>query len=325
MNTSKLRRALCAVLVAIAAPATMAWTDKPVRLIVPAPAGGTIDMVARILADQLSTDIGQPVVIDNKPGAAGGIGVQALKAAPADGQTILMITSGVLTENPHVVKAGFDPLKDVKPVAAISRAALVLVGRPDLPAKDLKGLITYLKANPGKLSFATYSAGTASHYAGELLNQKAGLDLTHVPFAGSPPALTQVMGGHIAIMFDGVVTSKPMIESGKLKAFGVPGKTRLPQLPDVPTFAEQGYPDLVGDFSNWQGVVVSSSVPNDIAAKIYAAVTGAAERPKVRGRLVAAGFEPIISPGMAELNQSVRSDFERNGALVKSFHIGLNQ
>ena len=323
LTTRLLPRLLMALLAAAAAPLAMAWTDKPVRMLVPAPAGGTMDVVARILAEQLSADIGQPIIVDNKPGAGGAIAVQAMMAAPHDGQTIMVTASNILTEIPHVMKTNFDPLKDVRPVATIARAGIVLVGAPNLAANDVKELVAYVKANPGKLSFASYSAGTSSHYAGMIFNQKAGLDLQHVPFAGSPPALTQVMGGQIAIMFDGIVTSTPLIKGGKLKAYGVAAKTRSAHLPQVPTLTELGYPDL--DFSNWLGTVVATGVPADIVDKINAATLKAASAPKVRDRLAAAGFEPNTSLSSAQLAQSVKVDYERNGAIVKAFNIQLNQ
>lgn len=316
-------RLLLAALALLTAPLAMAWTDKPVKMIVPAPAGGTMDVVARILADQLSADIGQPVVVDNKPGAGGAIAVQAMMAAPADGQTIMVTASNILTEIPHVMKTSFDPLKDVKPVATVARAGMVLVAGPSVQAPDRKGLIGFVKANPGKLSFASYSAGTSSHYAGMIFNQKAGLDLQHVPFAGSPPALTQVMGGQIAVMFDGIVTSMPQIKGGKLKAIAVASKTRSAHLPDVPTMAELGYPDI--DFSNWLGTAVASGVPSAIVDKINAATIKAASAPKVHDRLIAAGFEPNTSLTSAQLVASVKSDFDRNATIVKAFNIQLNQ
>lgn len=314
---------LLALLAAAASPLVHAWTDKPVRMLVPAPAGGTMDIVARILAEQLSAEIGQPVIVDNKPGAGGGIAVQALMAAPADGQTIMVTASNVLTEIPHLMKTGFDPLKDVRPVATVARSSLLLVAATAFPAQDLKGTIAYVKANPGKLSFASFSAGTSSHYAGMIFNQKAGLDLQHVPFAGSPPALVQVMGGQIAVMFDGIATSLPQVRGGKLKAFGVGSKTRSVHLPDVPTMAELGYPDI--DFSNWIGAVVASGVPAATVDKINAATLKAAAATKVRGRLEAAGFEPNAPQTSAQLTQSVKADFESNAAIIKAFNIQLNQ
>lgn len=320
---SPLRRAVCAAALALTLPAAMAWTDKPVRMLVPAPAGGTMDVVARIVADQLAADIGQPVVVENKPGAGGAIAVQAMLAAPPDGHTIMMTASNILTEIPHVMKTAFDPLKDVKPVTAIARATMVMVGAPTVPAKDVKGVVAWVKANPGKVSFASYSTGTSSHYAGMILNQKAGLDMQHVPFAGSPPALAQLMGGQVPLMFDGMATSKKMVEAGKIQAFGVAAKKRSPHLPNVPTMAEQGYPDV--DFSNWVGIIVASSVPPALVQKINAAVDKTAASPKVRDRLLGAGFDAGGDETAEQMAQSLRADFERNAAIVKAFDIKLNQ
>jgi tripartite-type tricarboxylate transporter receptor subunit TctC len=320
---SPLRRTVCATALLLALPAAHAWTDKPVRMVVPAPAGGTMDVVARIVADQLAADIGQPVVVENKPGAGGAIAVQAMLGAPPDGNTIMMTASNILTEIPHVMKTAFDPLKDVKPVTAIARASMVMIGAPNVPAKDLKGAIAWVKANPGKVSFASYSAGTSSHYAGMILNQKAGLDMQHVPFAGSPPALAQIMGGQVPLMFDGMATSKKLIEGGKVQAYGVAAKKRSPHLPNVPTLAEQGYPDL--DFSNWIGIIVASGVPAAVVDKINAAVDKTAASAKVRDRLLGAGFDAGGDETAEQMTKSLRTDFERNAAIVKTFDIKLNQ
>lgn len=322
-KASSIPACLAGIALTLSSGFAAAWTDKPVKIIVPAPAGGTMDVVARIVGEQLALDIGQPVIVDNKPGAGGAIAVQAMNSAPADGQTIMITASNILTEIPHVMKTQFDPLKDVKPVATVARAGMVLVAATSLPAQDVKGLVTYAKSNPGKLSFASYSTGTTSHYAGMIFNQKAGLDLQHVPFAGSPPALVQVMGGQITMMFDGIVTSLPQIRGGKLKAFAVASKSRSPQLPQVPTMAELGYPDI--DFGNWVGVIVSTAVPATITDKINAAVLKAANSPRVSERFAAAGLEPNTSMSSTQLAQSVRAEYDRNAAIVKAFNIQLNQ
>lgn len=318
-----LRRSVLALAAALMLPASWAWTDKPVKMLVPAPAGGTMDVVARVIAQQLSADIGQPVVVDNRPGAGGAIAVQAMLQAPADGQTIMVTADNILTEIPQVMKMPYDPLKDIKPIATVARAGMVLVVAPNVPADNIKALVSYVKANPGKVSFASYSAGTTSHYAGMILNQKEGLDMQHVPFVGSPPALQQVMGGQIQVMFDGIVTSMPQVKAGKLKAIGVAARTRSIHLPDVPTLTELGYPELV--FGNWLGVIASSALPADLTAKINAAVIKAAEAPAIKGRLTAAGFEPNTNASSAELSNGLKADFERNGSIVKRFDIKLNQ
>jgi tripartite-type tricarboxylate transporter receptor subunit TctC len=318
-------KALAALLALAAAPlAVSAWTNKPVKMLVPAPAGGTMDIVARIVAEAISADIGQPVIVENKPGAGGAIAVQALNAAPPDGNTIMVTASNVLTEIPLVMKTSFDPVKDVKPVTMVGRANMVLVAAATVPANDVKGLVSYLKTSKGgKGSFASYTAGTSSHYAGMIFAKKAGLDLQHVPFPGSPPALQQLMGGQIDIMFDGMATSLPQIKGGKLKPYAVASKTRSVHLPDVPTTAEVGFAEI--DFSNWVGTVVSAKVPAEVIGKINIATVKAAMSPKVRDRLIAAGFEPTVSESPDKLAQMVKADYDRNAQIVKTFNIQLNQ
>jgi tripartite-type tricarboxylate transporter receptor subunit TctC len=316
-------RASLLTLAGLALQPALAWTDKTIKMVVPAPAGGTMDVLARLLAEQLTADIGQPVIVDNKPGAGGVIGIKAMLAAAPDGQTIMVTGSNVLTEIPHVLKGGFDPLKDVRPVAAFVRANYILVGSPGLPPQDMKALVAYVKANPGKISFASPSAGTGGHYAGMIMNQKSGLDMQHVPFAGSPPGLAQVMGGQIPLMFDGVVTSLPLLNAGKIKAYGVAGKTRSSHLPQVPTFTELGFPEL--NISNWFGVVVSANVPPELVDRINAAVTKAGAAAKVRDRLLSIGFEAAEPMTASQLQQSVRSEFDKNALVVKTFNIQLNQ
>jgi len=319
------RLPLLAALLALAtAPLAQAWTSKPVKIIVAAPPGGTMDVVARIIGEALAAEIGQPVIVENKPGAGGAIAVQALNAAPPDGQTIMVTTSNVLTEIPLVMKTSFDPVKDVKPVTMVARTGMVLVAAQSVPPSDLKSLVAYLKKDKGgKASFASYSAGTSSHYAGAMFAKKTGLDLTHVPFVGSPPALQQLMGGQIDIMFDGIVTSMPQIKGNRLKAYAVASKTRSVHLPDVPTTAELGYPEL--DFSNWFGTLVSSKMSSELIGKINIATVKAAMSPKVRDRLIAAGFEPTMSVSPEQLAQMVKADYERNAGIVKAFNIQLNQ
>jgi tripartite-type tricarboxylate transporter receptor subunit TctC len=302
----------------IAGPAS-AWTDKPVKLIVPAPPGGTADTAARIVAEQISKNIGQPVIVENKPGGGGAIGVQAVLSAPADGQTLFFGAQNVLTEVPLVLKVAFDPFKDLKPVAEVARSTLVLVASPDLKANGLKEIISYAKANPGKVSYASYSAGTVSHYAGLVLNQRAGIDLLHVPYKGSPPGLQDVMGGQIPLMFDGIVTSLPLIKSGKLKAVAVAGRSRSNLLPQTPTFVELGYADF--EFSNWIGAIASSRLPADKTARINTEIVKAAAAPDVRNRLVGLGFEQSPPSTPAQLEKSARADYDRNAAIVKQFNI----
>ena len=201
-----------ALAAALQAGSAMAFTDKPVKLIVPAPPGGTIDVFARIISDQLALEIKQPVIVENRPGAGGALAIKYMLSQPADGNTLLVTVTNILTEVPHVLKGGFDPMKDVRPASQMARSLQVFIASPQFPAKDAKEAIAYVKAHPGQVSFASYSQGTTSQYAGVILNQKAGLDMQHVPFPGSAPALAQVMGNQIPLMFASAKTPQPLME-----------------------------------------------------------------------------------------------------------------
>lgn len=301
----------------------LAFTDKPVKLIVPAPPGGTIDVFARIISDQLAHEIKQPVVVENRPGAGGALAVKYMLSQPADGNTMLVTVTNILTEVPHVLKGGFDPMKDVRPVSQMARSVMVFIASPQFPAKDAKEAIAYVKAHPGQLSFASYSQGTASQYAGAILNQKAGLDMQHVPFPGSSPALAQVMGNQIPLMFDGSVTTKPLVPSGKVKLLAVAYKSRLPDYPNVPTMVELGYPEL--DFSNWAGVFASAKTPQPLMEKINATLQKVNASQAVQARYVSTGFEPVRQERTLEqLSTELQAEYNRNGEIVKNYGIKLN-
>ncbi len=305
------------------ASSSFAFSDKPVKLVVPAPAGGTIDVFARIVSDQLSQEIKQPVIVENKPGAGGAIAAKYVLSQPADGTTLLITVTNILTEVPHVLKGGFDPLKDIKPVAQMARSVMVFIASPKFPANDAKEAIAYVKSHPGKVSFASYSQGTASQYAGEILNRKANLDMTHIPFPGSAPALAQILGDQIPLMFDGSVTSKPLVASNKVKLLAIGYKTRLPEYPNVPTMAEIGYPDI--DFSNWAGVFASAQTPAPLMEKIHSTLAKVNQLPAVRQRYASTGFETVTEDrSTKQLETDLRAEFERNAEIVKTYGIKLN-
>lgn len=311
--------ACAAATAAASASPAMAWTGKALRVLVPAPPGGAFDLVARLLGEQLSVNLGQPVIVENKPGGAGNIAMAALLSAPTDGQTLLINTTNLFTEIPHVMPVAFDPLKDVMPVAALARSDLILIGSSALDPRDLASLIQYAKARPGQLSYASYSAGTISHYAGAMMNQKAGIDLQHIPFPGSPAALPQVISGQVTVMYNGMVNSLPMIRSGKVRAYAVAAKQRSGHLPRVPTFAELGYPEMV--FGAWGGVFVSGKTSRELAQKIHDEVYKAALTPKVQQRIADMGFDVLPEQSIGDLGLQLRSEFERNAAIVKAYRI----
>ncbi|GEQ73643.1 ABC transporter substrate-binding protein [Comamonas testosteroni] len=316
---------LLSIALAAALPtgSALAFTDKPVKLIVPAPPGGTIDVFARIISDQLAHELKQPVIVENRPGAGGAMAVKYMLSQPSDGNTLLVTVTNILTEVPHVLKGGFDAMKDVRPVSQMARSVMVFIASPQFPAKDAKEAIAYIKAHPGQLSFASYSQGTASQYAGAILNQKAGLDMQHVPFPGSAPALAQIMGNQIPLMFDGSVTTKPLVPSGKVKLLAVAYKSRLSDFPNVPTMAELGYPEL--DFSNWAGVFASAKTPQPLLEKINATLQKVNASQAVQARYLSTGFEPIKQERTLEqLSTDLQAEYQRNGEIVRNFGIKLN-
>jgi tripartite-type tricarboxylate transporter receptor subunit TctC len=297
-----------------------AWPSKAVRFIVPAPAGGAMDVMARVVGTHLSARAGQPVIVDPRPGGGGAIAVQAVLSAEADGHTLLFTGSSVLAEIPHVMSLPYNTLTDLRPVASLGRTHLLLVQHPSVPARSLEELIAHAKRSPGKLSYASYSAGTVAHYAGLMLNRREGIDLQHVPYRGSPPALADVVAGQVPLMFDGIVTSLPYIRTGKLKALGVSSPHRVTLLPEVPTFAELGYPEI--DFANWIGVVASARVAPALAGAINRELVPLATAPGPRERLRDLGFEPAGGETPEALAALLRADFDRNARIVKAFDIG---
>jgi len=301
--------------------AAWAWTDRPLKLIVPAPAGGTMDIVARVVGQQLAAEIRQPVVVENKPGAGGSIGIQAMLNAPADGNTLVMAASNVLAEIPHVMKVPFDPLRDVVPIASLARSGVVLVTSAGHPATDFTSLVSHLRTRKGTTTFASYSAGTVSHYAGLMLSEKAGLDMQHVGYAGSPPALQHLLGGQVDIMFDGMVTSVPLIKAGKLRAHAFSGKSRSRHLPEVPTLAELGHPDL--QFAGWVGLIGPAGLRPEVLTRIHAAVANAAGAPAVRQKLLDVGLEPEVNVDTPALQRETREMSERNAAVVRKYQIRM--
>lgn len=292
------------------------WPEKPVRLIVAGPAGGSADIVARVVGDHLSKEIGQPVIVEAKPGAGGILAVNELSQSARDGHTLLVGVNSLVSEIPHIVKTKVDMAREIVPLAELSRSGLVLVGHPSVPAKTLPELIAYAKPRPGQLNYASYTAGTLSHVLGLQLNKAAQIELVHVGYKGSTPALQDVMGGHVPLMFDGIATSLPLLKAGRIKAFAVSTPKRLSLLPDVPTFAELGYPQL--EAVGWMGLWCKPDVPAALQQRVRDAVLKALGQGGVKERLAEVGFEPGLPRSVDEMNKSLRADYERMGTLLKS-------
>jgi tripartite-type tricarboxylate transporter receptor subunit TctC len=291
------------------------FPTKPLRVVVAGPAGANADIVARLVTEPLAKELGQTAIVEPKPGAAGAIAVNDLLQSPHDGHTLLVGVNALVSEIPHIVKLKIDMAQSITPLAELARGGLVLVANPSFPAKNLAELITYVKANPGKVNVASYSAGTLSHVLGLLLNQSAGIDLMHVGYKGSTP-LADVMGNHVPLMFDGIPTALPLIKSGKIKAFAVSTPKRSPVLPDVPTFTELGYPKL--EALAWMGLWCTPDVPAPVQARIREATLKVLTQPAVRDRLLELGFDVGAPRSTAEMVAGLNADSQRVGAMLQS-------
>jgi tripartite-type tricarboxylate transporter receptor subunit TctC len=295
------------------------WPEKSIRIVVGAPAGGSADILARAVGDGLTKALGQPVVVDNKPGALGGIATDALFSAPRDGYTFMMAVNSLVSEIPYTVKPKYDPFKELVPLVEIVNSPLVLISNPGLGINAFKDMVTFVKANPKKISFASYSAGTLSHVMGLQLNKSAGLDMQHVGYKGSPPAVQDVMAGHVQFMFDGAATSIPGIKGGKLKPLAVTSVRRSPALPDVPTMTELGYPEMT-QFP-WIALWTTPDVPSAIQTKMRAEVIKVLGDAALRQKFANFGLEVDPKPPtVAEMQQTLRKEHQTVGALLNSIN-----
>ena len=276
------------VIGAQAAFAQATYPSRPVRVVVPFPAGGTTDILARAAAQKLSETWGQQAIVDNRPGAGGNIGSELVAKSPPDGYTLLMGTVGTHAINPSLYpKMPYDHVKDFVPVILVAGVPNVLVVNPSLPVNSVQELIAYAKANPGKLNFASSGSGTSIHLSGELFKTMTGVQMTHIPYKGSAPALTDLIGGQVQLMFDNLPSSLAFIKAGKLRALAVTSATRSAALPDVPTIAESGVPGF--EASSWFGLLAPAGTPRDIVTKINADTQKWLASPDAKDKLAAQG------------------------------------
>ena len=267
------------------------YPSKPVRIVVPYPAGGVADLLPRTVGQKLSEKWGQPVVVENKPGASGNIGMaEGARAAP-DGYTLVLAPTGNLTVNQFLFKLPFDVQKDLAPITVLASSPNVLVVHPSVPVKTFAEFLAYAKANPGKLNFPSPGEGSGAHLAGELLNIEGGLQTVHVPYKGMAPAVTDLLGGQVQYMFAGISTVLQHIKSGKLVPLAIASPQRSAQLPDVPTVAESGIPGF--DVTSWYGLVVRAGTPPAVIRKLHADIAEALRSEDVRAKLQGLGLDPI--------------------------------
>ena len=297
------------------------WPTKPIRLIVPFTPGGVTDTSARLIAEQLSKRLGQQVVVDNKPGASGNIGTQMVASAEPDGHTLLLGFDGTLVINPHVFpKVGFDPIKDLAPIGKIGDATLILVSNPQFKAKSLREVIELSKSDPHGLSYGTSGTGGTPHIAGELLKQRTGAQLTHIPYKGGGQAMTDVLGGNIPLVYTAVAGAIGHIKTGQLHPVAVSSAKRSASLPEVPTFMESGVPDF--DLSSWVGLLGPAKLPKPIVERLNAELQAVLNDPLARDKLLGMGIAP--TPGSAQqLGEQIKNDLQRYEAVVKKAGIRL--
>ena len=308
---------LSAALLAIVPTAQAdSFPDKPVMLVVPFPPGGPTDAMARTIAAEMKDWLGQPVVVENRAGAGGNIGAEYVARAAADGQTLLFGTSGPLAINASLYrKSGYDPIKSFAPVVQVGHLPNILVVHPSVPAQNVKELVAYAKANPGKLSYASSGNGASSHLAGVLFNEKAGTDIQHIPYKGTGPALNDLLGGQVGMSFTDVLTALPYVKTGKLRALGIATAQRSQALPDLPTIAEQGVPGY--DVSVFFGIVAPAGTPADRIAKLNKAFVEVLASPKVKELFATQGLESAPDHTPAQLAKFIAAQKAAWAAVVR--------
>jgi tripartite-type tricarboxylate transporter receptor subunit TctC len=311
---------LCAALLASiaalsAGPAAAQYPDRPIKLVVPFPAGGGADALARTIMPRVAQELGTSIVIDNRPGAGGNVGAEFVAHAAPDGYTLLYGTNGTHAINRTLyAKQGFDPVRDFAPVSRMTQIAALLVVNPSVPAKSVAELVDFAKANPGRVFFASAGNGTTSHLAGELFKTSAGIDIVHVPYRGGGLAAADVAGGQVQMMIDVMPNVLPLATGGKLRAIGVTTAARVPAAPEIPTIAESGLPGF--EVSAWDGIFAPAGTPAAVVDRLNAAIRTALADPKVREALVARGAQPVASTP-DELARHVATESEKWARVVR--------
>lgn len=296
------------------------WPVKPVKILVGASPGGGTDIIARMLGEKYQNAMGQPFVIDNRPGAANTIAADMTAKAPADGYTLLLATNTAQAIAPHLMKLSFDPIKDLIPVALIVVVPNVVVAGPSVNATNIKELVALLKASPGSFSCGSSGIGSTQHLACEAFALATGTRIVHVPYKGSSQALTDLVGGQIQLSFDTTSSAMSFIKGGKVKALAVMTPKRAAELPDVPTLAEAGVPGV--EMTTWYGLFTTAGTPKEVVAKLYAETMKTLQLPDVQKRLIGLGGEPgtLTSEQFGAMN---KADFDRFGKLIKDAGVKL--
>jgi tripartite-type tricarboxylate transporter receptor subunit TctC len=321
-------RRLAGALIALAAPlcpapaVAQSYPSKPIRLIVPFPAGGNADIFARILGGRMTESVGQTIVIDNRAGAAGIIGAQAAMKAAPDGYTLFMGTTGTHATNPAVyAKLPYDPLKDFVPISNFAGSPYILVVHPSLPARNLRELIALARARPGMLNYASFGPGSSAHLTGEMLASMAKIKLSHVAYKGGPPALADLAGGHVEMMFNLLPGVLPMVKAGKLRPIAIAALKRTAALPDMPTFEEAGLDNFLSD--SWYGILAPAGTSADVVKRLNAEINRVLALSDVRQNLESQGAEPMGNTP-EQFAEQIRRDLARWSAVARGAGLKLD-
>ncbi|MBO1114121.1 tripartite tricarboxylate transporter substrate binding protein [Bordetella petrii] len=306
--------ALAAACAAAPAAAADDYPARPVTLVVPYAPGGGVDTVGRITAKGLGDRLGQPVVVENKPGAGSNVGSDFVAKSAPDGYTLLLASPATAVNVSLYKRLPFDPARDLRPVTLIGKVPSVMIVNKDLPAKNLKDFVALAKKRPGHLNFGSGGNGTSEHLAGEMFKAMAGIDIVHVPYRGGAAAMSDLLAGRISAIIINQITALPLVQSGKVRALAVADDRRSPSLPDVPTFAEQGYPDY--RVSVWWGVMAPSGVPDPVVAKLDDAVRATLQTPQARQRFDAMGVN-VLGQGPKEFGAFLKNETQRWGQIVQ--------
>ena len=309
------------LLVSLASAAAQDFPNRPIRFIVPWAPAGVTDIIARLLADRLTAQLGQPVIVENKPGASGVIGTEFVAKSAPDGYTLVVVTASTHAMGPSVSPtSAYDAVKDFAPVIQVTNAPTIVVVPPKLPANNVKEFVALAKQKPSSLNFATFGQGSSSHLATALFMQATGIEMVHVPYKGSGPAIIDVVAGRVEVFFDSIPSSLPHVRNGTLKALAVTGPQRTPAAPDIPTVAETipGFQITV-----WQGLAAPAGTPRAIVDKLYAETAKVMAMPDVRAKIVDLGADPVsVSP--PEFAEHIRRENEKWRQVVKTANITAN-
>lgn len=301
-----------------AAEAQSNYPSRPVRIVVPSPPAGGTDIIARVLAQHFSTSLGQQFFVENRPGAGNMIGIESVARAAPDGYTLLFVPSTLALNSVMYKKVSYDPVRDFAPITLAAVAPNVLVVNPKVPAHSIAELVALAKQKPGQLTYGTPGIGTSPHMSMELFKSLAGIDLQHVPYRGTAPAMTDVISGQIAAMFSNALTAKPQIEAGAIRALGVSTRKRSEAMPNLPPIAEAGVPDY--EATQWYGLVAPAGTPADIVARLNAEVTQALRTQDMQDKLAGDGAEPVGTTP-AEFAAHIKSELEKWAGVARAAKI----